>query len=642
MDKINEFLLELEEELKYLKPKDASEVLKHYREKINIAQDYGDSDEKIIATLPKPSKIAEEIYNSKGIAYLKIRKKQLKRKEILKGIFSGLIVLLILCALAVINIYLISSIIKLGELLVISFKMNTILDIISMSIISLSYIVLIIILMIYIFDLLYILGMHFLYDVLYIFDKKHHDYKFMDFTISGTIENLFKQKKFIFKILIGCIICLVGFGTINYVAKGYMYRSMNNSTIATDKYVVDEDISEIVLEKSEIIVTITQSSKIEKVTFMFGNESNKELEYVINDGKCVLSGISSEKYDFLGLLNEPLSKLEIIIPDSVNLNVIELNINNGSLDITQVQNINNVKCELVTSNLALTKNNFNILNINSSETNLGLSENSVDDAKYNVSSGTFNINQDNYTNLEINNYLAKLNIIQTIGTNVIINSESAINKCTKVLFENLMYKDVSSESTFEDINTNSGKFTSSKNSTISIKRIIAKTNLELTNSNNGNFTLRYVKAPKISTNFSTGYVNLYDINFDDNLTNEDDNSFLSAYNTYSTTTDFNLISYSTNIVIEDVKLNSMNLELNDGRFDIKDGIITRSDIKLNDCDLIVNDLDGKIMYVYVNGGYFSFYNNTIKSSNIELTVEGELIKTTLEIDSTTLKEYNKG
>ena len=47
MGKLEEFLLELETELQYLKPKDASEVLKYYRDRINIALDYGETIEHI-------------------------------------------------------------------------------------------------------------------------------------------------------------------------------------------------------------------------------------------------------------------------------------------------------------------------------------------------------------------------------------------------------------------------------------------------------------------------------------------------------------------------------------------------------------------------------------------------------------------
>ena len=86
MDKITEFLVQLEEELKYLKPKDLEQVLKFYRDKINIQQDYGESVDKIIASLPSPSYIAKEVYESKGKEYLNDRKKQIRKNQIIKSI----------------------------------------------------------------------------------------------------------------------------------------------------------------------------------------------------------------------------------------------------------------------------------------------------------------------------------------------------------------------------------------------------------------------------------------------------------------------------------------------------------------------------------------------------------------------------
>ena len=76
-----EFLSQLIEELKYLKPKDANEVVKFYQQKISTALDYGEKEEKIIANLPSPKKIAEDIYKTKGIAYIDLRKKEMKRQK---------------------------------------------------------------------------------------------------------------------------------------------------------------------------------------------------------------------------------------------------------------------------------------------------------------------------------------------------------------------------------------------------------------------------------------------------------------------------------------------------------------------------------------------------------------------------------
>ena len=113
MGKLEEFLLELETELQYLKPKDASEVLKYYRDRINIALDYGETIEHILAKLPTPQKIAAETYKSKGTDFLNIRKKQLRKKQIVNAIFSSILLFIMVVAFFAISFFLITS--KIGR-----------------------------------------------------------------------------------------------------------------------------------------------------------------------------------------------------------------------------------------------------------------------------------------------------------------------------------------------------------------------------------------------------------------------------------------------------------------------------------------------------------------------------------------------
>ena len=142
MSKINEFLTELEQELCYLKPKDASEVLKFYRDKINIASDYEENEEKIIATLPSPKKIAEDIYKSKGKDYLNTRKKQVKRDNKIKGILSLVLVILVALVFLSISLFVVTNLIQLFKLIGLSFKMESIVDIITLDLFSLLVLIL--------------------------------------------------------------------------------------------------------------------------------------------------------------------------------------------------------------------------------------------------------------------------------------------------------------------------------------------------------------------------------------------------------------------------------------------------------------------------------------------------------------------
>ena len=61
---IREYLIELEEELKFLPKNKRESILIIYREKINNLIDLGEDEEKIVSELPLPRDIAESQYSS--------------------------------------------------------------------------------------------------------------------------------------------------------------------------------------------------------------------------------------------------------------------------------------------------------------------------------------------------------------------------------------------------------------------------------------------------------------------------------------------------------------------------------------------------------------------------------------------------
>lgn len=151
---------------------------------------------------PLLKKLQAETYKSKGTDFLNIRKKQLRKKQIVNAIFSSILLFIMVVAFFAISFFLITSIVRLFNLVIASFQMNTWIDKITLFFLVVSYIFIIIIAMIYIFDLFYIIGMHFLQYVLDALNKQEKEYKFMDFTISGSLENTFKKKKILGKDII--------------------------------------------------------------------------------------------------------------------------------------------------------------------------------------------------------------------------------------------------------------------------------------------------------------------------------------------------------------------------------------------------------------------------------------------------------
>ena len=256
MSKINEFLTELEQELIYLKPKDAGDVLKFYRDKINIAMDYEADEDKIISTFPSPKKIAEDIYKSKGTDYLNKRKKQFKKTSKLKAILSGLLVVAIILFLFSITVFAFSSIVQLFKLFGLSFKMDDIIDMVTLDLAILSYVFILVVIYVYFFDLMYIIVSHFIYPFLYEFVNKDKEYKFLSFTISGLVEKILNKKGILGKVLFVLFVVLFVFGVSNFVTNGYISRSMNDEVSLIEEVIVENDVTEIKINESTTFVKV--------------------------------------------------------------------------------------------------------------------------------------------------------------------------------------------------------------------------------------------------------------------------------------------------------------------------------------------------------------------------------------------------
>ena len=145
---VTEYLIELEEQLKFLPKKQRASIMLVYREKINNMIDYGEDEEKITASLPSPNEIAANLYESEGINYLDKRKKKAKQTDIIKAIISGILIVLLVSATIVLTVVTFSSVVNIIKLL---FKLKGLLEIVITSILVLSYALALILIYIYIF-----------------------------------------------------------------------------------------------------------------------------------------------------------------------------------------------------------------------------------------------------------------------------------------------------------------------------------------------------------------------------------------------------------------------------------------------------------------------------------------------------------
>ena len=151
---VREYLIELEEELKFLPKTKRESTLIVYREKINNLIDLGVDEDKIVSSLPKPNEIAEGLYSSEGIDYLDKRKKISKQKTNFKAIVSAFILLLLISSVVILTWFTFGSIIKISSLV---FKVKGILEVVINTCLVVTYIVVLLLIYIYLLDLLHMI-----------------------------------------------------------------------------------------------------------------------------------------------------------------------------------------------------------------------------------------------------------------------------------------------------------------------------------------------------------------------------------------------------------------------------------------------------------------------------------------------------
>ncbi len=631
MSKINDFLIELEEELLYLKPKDAGEILKFYQDKINVQVDYGDDEDKIIASLPSPKKIAEDVYKSKGKDYLDSRIKRKNKEAKIKAVFYALLVIIIAVGMVSILSFVGICIYQLFRLLFLSLSMSAFIDKLTLFLFIVFYILVLSVAIIYIFDLLYILLSHFLYPILLEISKKKKEYKFLSFTISGFIENKLKKEKILGKIFIGLICGLILFGICNTVSKGYIYRSSSNDLELTEEVKVLGIFEEIDLEESTTFVKVKQDS-VTNVTLKYYNEFNKNIEYEVVDKKLIIKKINRISFDIFGFLDEPLSTLEIIIPLNMNVKVLDIHLNSGYLDMADFKKEIDLKLRGTNSTYALTNSYVNNILVEGVNLNIASENNVYKDVDVKIENGKYYSVGDTYNNLNVTNKLANFILQKVKAQDINISASSAKTALDRVDVETITYKDSNSESLLQDIYSKEAVINSVANSDTKLERFVA-TNKFTLEEQVSNVDLYFVKSTDMKLKLKRGSLDMYYINRNTITTPKESDAnyeYTTRYNNYKS---LSVIDVITNEV--DMEINSSTFEcfiskFEFGTLDINNSYIKESSIDFMDTTIQLIDVDGLTMNVNVNGGIFSYDLETITTNNV-VTVTGELFKTDIYI-----------
>ena len=418
---IREYLIELEEELKFLPKNKRESTLIVYREKINNLIDLGESEEKIIAELPSPREIAESQYSSEGIDYLDKRKKLTKQKATTKAIISAFVLLLLVSAVVVLSWFTFGSIIKIVGLI---FKVKGILEIVINTCLVISYIAVLLLAYIYLLDLLHMIFNMLLENILIVFDKNP---KFLDNSLMDYVDKITKKPKLFGKILAVTAGCLLMFLVIGYFTKTYFYRSFgeikteeyvetltyNNSTF--DKFVIDIDTANIVLSTGEEFKMIV-SSEFERNNLL-----------TLTDSTLTFTTDTLQEFDMFGLFTEPIPYIEITVPQ--NLNII-CKTQSGFIQMEK-SNLNDLTIQTNSSGVFISESSMNKVNISQNKGGLQISNSNFNIGSINTIGGSVLLEKNTCVELNYINDTAKVNINDTVLDKLTLKSNTGnvfINK----------------------------------------------------------------------------------------------------------------------------------------------------------------------------------------------------------------------
>lgn len=484
---VREFLVTLEEELKYLPKNKRQTILNIYLNKINNEMDCGTAEEKIIQALDDPKIIAKEIYENEGIDYLERRKRKLKSDDLFRMIISSITCIFTLSAAIFLTYVLGNSCVKYISLLTLIDKK----EVIWMSLLVIGLIGTEIILYFYILDI-FILIFNFLLDrILKPFNKKN---KLKDFSIVDFVEEKVHITKVFKKVLITFVVILVLGIICNIVMKTYLYRTYTqqdpnrleerievNDFYNYSNLKIDIDEAKVYLKKGDAF-SINLKSEFDKNLNV--EKENNNITIKIDDVK---------KYDIFNFLKEPLPILEVSIPVNYNLSLV---LNNGSVDVQNLT-IEELYMNVYQGNIYLINNQITSSIIKTSNCGLGIKDSSMDELKLESINGQIVFESTNVDSLDINNFNA--DIVATKINSSMINLVSSQG--------NITFKEI--ECNNIDFNTTRGQ--------IEVNTINCLNKIRLVSSSSADITLANASAKNSEVISISGDVIYHNVKADSNV-----------------------------------------------------------------------------------------------------------------------------
>lgn len=588
-----EFLEALVEELRYLPAKQVNEVLKHYRDKIDVEIDYGTPEEKVIESMKSPEEIAANIYKMHGVNYLEKRKKNVKFKNVCISVLCGILILACLMVFVVGSIFIFRIVGNMASLIIHSFTFNSVMDIILTDIAMLGYIIVMIIAYIYVFDLFIILINELFTKILNAYEKTRGKiYPFMEFTFTNYFNTITKKPKFLLKVLGGCAVIFLIFGISSYATKGYFYRSINDVTNKREIIEINESFDQIKLNANEINVIIKVDKTITKPMLECDYEFDK-VDYTTNDNKIIITTKNKKIFDILNVIKSPTTQVTIKVPSNYDITELNLNIDYGKIVVEDLT-ISNLKVDMVNGNVAAIRNKVEEMNLNLYSGNVVTSLNKIDTMKIKQQSGALSSTEDEITKLDHATSSTNIKIVKTtIDDYKLVNTSGTIY-FEKVKGTKLNFLSNTSVNELYDLNYNDAKCQIQNTGNLKITRSKFG-ELEVVSQGNSYQTLEYIKATTIKISGVGGLMVCEKIN--ENYTKEeidklnDYSNYGQEYNEIAVEeTTIVVTSQKANFTFNDSKVKNFELNMDSASTAITDITTSYSKLVFKDVGAEITDL----------------------------------------------------
>lgn len=609
-----EYLLALAEAIKYLNPKDATKVLRYYETRITNAIEYGEKEEDVIRNLPDIETVSKETYESHGVNYLAMRKKLMKRKEIINNIIGIIVSFFIVVGFLVIMFFLGQSIINMFTLLINVIKSSSGIDLFITPCAILLYILCILLLIIYVLDLFLILIANFLGPVIKLKDQDKHR-KIFTFTVTGFIEDKCKHQKVQPKLLISFIVLLIICICVSYSTNGYFKKSLNDTPSHLASKTFEDNFTDIIIKgyNGNIYFKSTDSNTL---TLEHQYEFEHNLNLTIENNALNINLEMTKAYDVFNLLNEPTQNLIFYIPNNFTNKNILIEMDKSTIDISDISNINNMDLSVETKGtISVVNSKLSNLNVKGYEINLGIAKTEISDKSYiETSKGQTLVQQESkLNNVDVINNSSYVKFDNSTIQNLKIENASGTIEFMKISGTSLDIKSRQSVNTYEDCEYDNIQLNVSNSSKLTLTRILS-TNINIT-SDNSQLLLNYVKGNiKVNSTFGTVYLSgvgenhdLASVNYNSEITTN-----LKIYNKGS----------ACKLEAVDSKINDLSITQEGGFININKSTITTGSINATDTETIdLIDLQGNQIDLFISNVKQTFIIDAEKNTGIKYVIK---------------------